>query len=97
MEQAYNRDNSGEVSMKKNKFHPTGLIGNPEGMLKSMKSGKSNPDVLKRWQVKDVKTRWAVYDDGLKIWYNGKLIAEIHPDEFKYLLSDLAMHLRRKK
>ena len=61
MEQAYNRDNSGEVSMK------------------------------------DVKTRWAVYDDGLKIWYNGKLIAEIHPDEFPYLLSDLAIYLRRKK
>ena len=60
MEQAYNRGNSGEVSMK------------------------------------DVKTRWAVYDDGLKIWYNGKLIAEIHPDDFPYLLSDLAMHLRRK-
>ena len=47
--------------------------------------------------MKDVKTRWAVYDDGLKIWYNGKLIAEIHPDDFPYLLSDLAMYLRRKK
>ena len=60
MEQAYNRDNSGEVSMK------------------------------------DVKTRWAVYDDGLKIWYNGKLIAEIHPDEFPYLLSDLAVYMKKK-
>jgi hypothetical protein len=72
MEQAYNRDNSGEVSMKKNKFHPKGLVGNPEGMLKAMKSGESNPDVLRRWQVKDVKTRWAVYDDGLKIWFDGE-------------------------
>ena len=85
--------------MKKNKFHPKGHVALPvpEGMLMTMKSGESNADALKRWQVKDVKTRWAVYDDGLKIWYNGKLIAEIHPDEFPYLLSDLAMHLRRKK
>ncbi len=60
MEQAHNRGNSGEVSMK------------------------------------DVKTRWAVYDDGLKIWYNGKLIAEIDPDEFPYLLSDLAVYMKKK-
>jgi len=46
--------------------------------------------------MKDVKTRWAVYDDGLKIWYNGKLIAEIHPDEFPYLLSDLAVYMKKK-
>ena len=71
--------------MKKNKFHPKGHVALPvpEGMLMTMKSGESNADALKRWQVKDVKTRWAVY--------------EIHPDEFPYLLSDLAMHLRRKK
>tara|TARA_R100001015_G_scaffold13629_1_gene6063 strand:+ start:235 stop:384 length:150 start_codon:yes stop_codon:yes gene_type:complete len=46
--------------------------------------------------MKDVKTRWAVYDDGLKIWYNGKLIAEIDPDEFPYLLSDLAVYMKKK-
>ena len=94
MEQAYNRDNGREVSMKKNKFHPKGLIGNPEGMLMSMKSGESNSDVLRRWQVKDVKTRWAVYDDGLKIWFDGELVAKIHPSEFKHMVSDLALWLR---
>jgi hypothetical protein len=41
---------------------------------------------------KDPKTRWAVYDEALKIWYNGELVAEIHPSEFKYLLKDLAEH-----
>ena len=80
--------------MKKNKFHPTGLVGNPEGMLMSMKSGESNPDVLRRWQVKDVKTRWAVYDDGLKIWFNGVLVAVIDPSEFPHLMSDLALWLK---
>jgi len=80
--------------MKKNKFHPTGLVGNPEGMLMSMKSGESNPDVLRRWQVKDVKTRWAVYDDGLKIWFDGELVAKIDPSEFKHMVSDLALWLR---
>ena len=94
MEQAYNRDNSGEVFMKKNKFDLTGLVGDPEGMLMSMKSGKSNPDVLRRWQVKDVKTRWAVYDDGLKIWFDGELVAKIDPSEFKHMVSDLALWLR---
>tara|TARA_R100000781_G_scaffold89983_1_gene55505 strand:- start:534 stop:746 length:213 start_codon:yes stop_codon:yes gene_type:complete len=58
MEQAYNRDNSGEVSMK------------------------------------DVKTRWAVYDDGLKIWFDGELVAKIDPSEFKHMVSDLALWLR---
>jgi len=42
--------------------------------------------------MRDVKARWAVYDDALKIWYDGKLVAEIHPSEFKYLLKDLAEH-----
>lgn len=44
--------------------------------------------------MKDVKTRWSVYDDGLKIWDNGQLIAKIHPSEFKYLLADLAAWLK---
>lgn len=42
--------------------------------------------------IKDPKTRWAVYDDALKIWYNGELVAQIHPSEFKYLIKDLAEH-----
>jgi hypothetical protein len=43
---------------------------------------------------KDVKTRWAVYDDCLKVWYDGELVAKIHPSEFKYLMSELALWLR---
>ena len=42
--------------------------------------------------MKDVKTRWAVYDNGLKIWYDGELLAVIDPSEFKYLIKDLAEH-----
>ena len=38
--------------------------------------------------------RWAVYDDGLKIWDNGKLIAVIPTSDFKYIFSDLALWLR---
>jgi len=41
---------------------------------------------------KDPKTRWAVNDEALKIWYDGELVAKIHPSEFKYLLKDLAEH-----
>jgi len=44
--------------------------------------------------VKDVKTRWAVYDEGLKVWYDGELVAKIDPSEFKYLLAELAVYLR---
>jgi len=44
--------------------------------------------------MKDVKTRWAVYDDGLRVWYDGELVANIHPDDFKHILSDLALWLR---
>ena len=44
--------------------------------------------------MKDVKTRWAVYDDGLKIWFNGVLVAVIEPSEFKHMGSDLALWLR---
>ncbi len=38
--------------------------------------------------------RWAVYDEGLKIWDNGKLIAVIPTSDFKYIFSDLALWLR---
>ena len=41
---------------------------------------------------KDPKTRWAVHDEALKIWYDGELVAKIYPSEFKYLLKDLAEH-----
>ena len=44
--------------------------------------------------MKDVKTRWAVYDDGLKVCYDGELVAKIDPSEFKYILADLALWLR---
>jgi len=44
--------------------------------------------------MKDVRTRWAVYDDGLRVWYDGELVAKIHTSEFKYILADLALWLR---
>jgi len=44
--------------------------------------------------MKDVRTRWAVYDDGLKVWYDGELVAKIHTSEFKYILADLALWLK---
>jgi hypothetical protein len=46
--------------------------------------------------MKNSKMRWAVYDDGLRIWDNGELIAKIPPKDFKYLLSDLALWLSHK-
>lgn len=42
--------------------------------------------------MRDVRTRWAVYDEALMIWYDGELVAKIHPSEFKYLIKDLAEH-----
>jgi hypothetical protein len=44
--------------------------------------------------MKDNKLRWAVYDEGLKIWYNGELIAQIEPEQFPFLLADIAVHLQ---
>ena len=44
--------------------------------------------------MKDVKTRWAVYDDGLRVWYDGELVAKISTEDFKYILADLALWLR---
>jgi len=44
--------------------------------------------------MKNVETRWAVYDDGLRVWDNGKLIAVLPTSDFKYILSDLALWLR---
>jgi len=44
--------------------------------------------------MKDVRTRWAVYDDGLRVWYDGELVAKIHTSEFKYILADLALWLK---
>ena len=38
--------------------------------------------------------RWAVYDEGMKIWKDGKLMAIIPCSQFKYILSDLALWLR---
>ena len=44
--------------------------------------------------MKDVRTRWAVYDDGLRVWYDGEMVAKIHTSEFKYILADLALWLK---
>ena len=38
--------------------------------------------------------QWDVRDNGLYIWENGVKIAVIDPIHFKYLLSDLAEHLK---
>ena len=43
--------------------------------------------------MKDVRTRWAVWDEALMIWYDGELVAKIHPSDFKYLLKDLAEYV----
>ena len=44
--------------------------------------------------MKDVKTRWAVYDEGLKVWYDGELVAKIDSSQFKYILAELALWLK---
>lgn len=44
--------------------------------------------------MKDERTRWAVYDEGLKIWYDGELVAQIEPEQFPFILADIAVHLR---
>jgi hypothetical protein len=40
--------------------------------------------------------RWAVYDDGLRIWDNGGLIGVIPPKELPHLMADVANQLRYK-
>ena len=42
------------------------------------------------------KTRWAVYDDILKIWFNGVLVGEVPIKEFPHLIVDLAKALRQQ-
>ena len=38
--------------------------------------------------------RWAVYDDGLRIWDNGILVGTIPPKELPHLMADVANKLR---
>ena len=38
--------------------------------------------------------RYAVYDDGLHIWIDGKLIGIIPPHDFPYLLTDMMKHIQ---
>jgi hypothetical protein len=40
------------------------------------------------------KTRWAVHDDILKIWFNGVLVAEMPRKEFPHLILELAKSLK---
>jgi len=47
-------------------------------------------------QLEENKTRWAVYDDILKIWFNGDLVGEVPLKEFPHLIIDLAKALRHK-
>ena len=37
---------------------------------------------------------WAIYNEGMKVWKDGKLMAIIPCSQFKYILSDLALWLR---
>lgn len=43
--------------------------------------------------MKENDTRWWVYDDGLRVWVKGELVAVIDPDQFKYLVARLAHHM----
>tara|TARA_Y100001951_G_C11265739_1_gene255391 strand:- start:1028 stop:1201 length:174 start_codon:yes stop_codon:yes gene_type:complete len=47
--------------------------------------------------VKNAQTTWAVYDDGLKVWFDGELVAKIDPSQFKYILADLALWLKHNE
>ena len=49
-----------------------------------------------KMQIEENKTRWAVYDDILKIWYNGRLVGEVPLKEFPHLIVDLAKALRHQ-
>ena len=49
-----------------------------------------------RMQIEENKTRWAVYGDVLKIWYNGDLVGEVPLKEFPHLIVDLAKALRHQ-
>lgn len=41
------------------------------------------------------QTRWFVYDEGLKVWIDGKLVATIKPDQFKFMMVQLAKHIAK--
>ena len=47
-------------------------------------------------QLEENKTRWAVHDDILKIWFNGVLVAEVPIKQFPHLIVDLAKALRHQ-
>ena len=38
----------------------------------------------------DMKTMWAVYDDGLRVWANGNLVATIPEQDFSHLIAEIA-------
>jgi len=37
-----------------------------------------------------MKTMWAVYDDGLRVWANGNLVATIPEQDFSHLIAEIA-------
>ena len=45
-------------------------------------------------KLEENKTRWAVHFNLLKIYYEGKLVAEIDIDEFPMLIFELAKSLK---
>tara|TARA_Y100000385_G_scaffold141935_1_gene147269 strand:- start:632 stop:778 length:147 start_codon:yes stop_codon:yes gene_type:complete len=34
--------------------------------------------------------RWSVYDDGLRVWVDGKLVATIPPQDLPYVMKAVA-------
>ena len=44
-------------------------------------------------QRRENTTRWWVYDDGLRVWVDGELVAVIDPGQFKYLMAQLAQNI----
>ena len=41
----------------------------------------------------NVMVNWAVYDDGMRIWIDGELVAVIHPSQFIFMLKDIVKHM----
>lgn len=36
---------------------------------------------------------WAVYDDGMRIWVDGQLVAVIQPEQFTFMVTDIVKHI----
>lgn len=43
--------------------------------------------------TENVMVNWAVYDDGMRVWIDGELVAVIHPSQFIFMLKDIVKHI----